>query len=104
MFARALFCTKYSRPKFHAHLSAFSPPPESNHALSSGSVAVSSSSCVRALAIASTPGLPLGDVASTPHDPGHLLAALPTHEYLIFTPPDGMKKCQPQYCEQKRLS
>ena len=51
-----------SVPKFHAHLSPFSLPALSYHALSSGSLPVSASSCANTEIMLSTPKSPFGVV------------------------------------------
>ena len=48
-------------PNIHAHLSAFSLPLLSYHAVTRGSEATSASSCAKMLMDASMPGLPLGE-------------------------------------------
>src|SRR4051794_12687941 len=87
-------------PKVQAHLSAFSAPRRSYHALRSGSVTVSSSSCAMIEAIASAPVLPFGELTCSAHAEGHW-AAFPTNEYLISAPPIIACVCQPQYELQK---
>src|SRR5437763_7274193 len=100
MFAKAPFAVVYVVPKVHAHLSAFSSPRRSYQALRSGSVAASSSSCERMLAIPSAPVLPLGPVDCTSHALGQRLG-LPTNAYLISDPASVVRLCQPQYWVQK---
>src|SRR5437879_3470238 len=99
MFAKAPFAAVYVVPKVHAHLSAFSMPRRSYHALRSGSVTASSSSCEMMLAMPSAPALPLGPVVCASHALGHR-SGLPMNEYLISEPPIVPCVCQPQYCVQ----
>src|SRR5262249_49132746 len=76
-----------SVPKVHAHLSAFSAPRVSYHALRSGSDVASSNSCAITLAMPSAPASPFGLVVCAMQPLGHWLAASPTNEYLMSRPP-----------------
>src|SRR5512133_4089126 len=90
----------YVVPNVHAHLSAFSAPRRSNHALRSGSETASSSSCEMMLAMPSAPALPLGLVVCAAHALGQR-SGLPTNEYLMSPSPVMLAcVCQPQYCVQ----
>src|SRR5438128_8332943 len=89
-----------SVPNVHAHLSAFSAPRVSYHALRSGSVVASSSSCAMMLAMPSAPALPLGPVACASHALGQR-SGLPMNEYLMSAPEIVPCVCQPQYWVQK---
>src|SRR3954464_9383872 len=100
MFACEPLATVYSAPNVHAHLSAFSAPRVSYHALRSGSVTASSSSCEMIEAIPSAPAFPFGDVVCTEHDDGHR-SGFPMNAYLMSLPLIVPCVCQPQYCEQK---
>src|SRR5689334_10621249 len=91
-----------SPPNVHAHLSAFSSPDASYHALPYGSLTVSSSSCAMIDAMPSAPALPFGDVVCASHALGQR-SGLPTNEYLIFVVPSVPYQCQPQYCVQNPL-
>src|SRR5689334_17305318 len=100
MLASAPF-TGYVVPNVHAHLSAFSAPLRSYHALRSGSVTASSSSCAMMLAIPSAPALPLGPVVCAAQALGQRSGS-PTNEYLMSPSPVIFAcVCQPQYCVQK---
>src|SRR5438270_6508146 len=90
----------WAGPNFQAHLSAFSAPDESYHALRSGSVRVSSISCAMIDAIPSAPLSPLGLTVSISQAEGHL-SGLPTKEYLISAPLIDPFVCHPQYWLQK---
>src|SRR6476660_1313405 len=101
MLASAPLPVAYVVPNVHAHLSAFSAPRRSYHALRSGSVTASSSSCEMMLAMPSAPALPFGPVACAAHALGHR-SGLPTNEYLMSPSPMMLAcVCQPQYCVQK---
>src|SRR2546426_1936108 len=89
-----------SVPNVHAHLSAFSAPRVSYHALRSGSVTASSSSCAMMLAMPSAPTLSLGPVVCAAQELGQR-SGLPTNEYLMSAPEIVPCVCQPQYCVQK---
>src|SRR4051794_36838078 len=99
MLASAL-PTLYVVPNVHAHLSAFSAPLVSYHALRSGSVTLSSSSCAMMLAMPSAPALPFGPVLCAAQELGHR-SGLPTNAYLMSLPRIVPLVCQPQYCVQK---
>src|SRR5205085_12671746 len=90
----------YVVPNVHAHLSPLSEPRRSYHALRSGSVVASSSSCAMMLAMPSAPALPLGLVVCASHALGQR-SGLPTNEYLMSEPAIVPCVCQPQYCVQK---
>src|SRR5262245_63058089 len=100
MFASAPLPTVYVGVNVHAHLSAFSYPRRSYHALRSGSVTASSSSCAMMLAMPSAPALPFGPVVCAAQAFGHR-SGLPTNEYLMSAPWIVPCVCQPQYCVQK---
>src|SRR4029079_10358560 len=87
-------------PKVHAHLSAFSCPRLSYHALRSGSVTASSSSCETMLAMPSAPALPFGPASCAAHALGQR-SGLPTDANLMSVPVIVPCVCQPQYCVQK---
>src|SRR6476659_8826532 len=76
-------------PNLKLHLSASSFPAESNHALRSGSVMVSSVSCVITLTMPSAPPTPadglLGPVLWISQPEGHW-SVLPTNAHLISAP------------------
>src|SRR5689334_15431687 len=100
MLAWAPLDAVYVAPNVHAHLSAFSWPRVSYHALRSGSVVASSSSCAMMLAMPSEPALPFGPVVCAAHALGQR-SGLPTNEYLMSVPPMDPCVCHPQYCVQK---
>src|SRR6185437_12561568 len=87
-------------PNVHAHLSAFSWPRVSYHALRSGSVTLSSSSCEMMLAMPSAPALTFGLVVWSAQALGQR-SGLPTNAYLTSNPAIVACVCHPQYCVQK---
>src|SRR4051794_22081957 len=89
-----------SVPKVHAHLSAFSLPRRSYHALRSGSLIASSVSCAMIDAMPSAPALPFGEEVCSSHALGQR-SGLPTNAYLMSRPLIVPLLCQPQYCVQK---
>src|SRR5712692_1818590 len=80
---------------FHAHLSAFSAPCWSYHALSFGSVSISLSSCPVTFASASSPWLwvVLGSAGSQPGSPSRLKKNPNCTETPLIVP----VLCQAQY-------
>src|SRR5690242_21763202 len=100
MLAWAPLDAVYVAPNVHAHLSAFSWPRVSYHALRSGSVVASSSSCAMMLAMPSAPALPFGPVVCSAHALGQR-SGLPTNANLMSVPVIVPCVCQPQYCVQK---
>src|SRR5262252_7191208 len=96
MFAIEPLAVLYVWPKVHAHLSAFSAPLESYHALSWGSVADSSISWLMTDAIASAAASPLGPVVCSEHAPIFAMGS-PIKAYLIIVPLKLPYVCHPQY-------
>src|SRR5581483_6807636 len=82
-------------PNFHAHLSAFSLPLPSYHALRSGSEIASSLSCAMMDAMPSAPLSPFGLTVWASHAFGQR-SGLPTNEYLMSAPEMVALVCQPQ--------
>src|SRR6185503_9595290 len=94
-------------PNLKLHLSASSLPAESNQALRSGSVMVSSVSCVITLAMPSAPPTPaeglLGPVDWISQPLGHW-SVLPMNAHLISAPLIVWWVWKPQNCVQNPLS